>query len=75
MRLKSRDLPSGSRLRHKNGKVVTLERRKTSSDARSNLPYHPGWWLDTGAGLADFIVDDPESEWKLLDMPRVRGAG
>lgn len=40
------------------GEIVTLDRRKDAS-------LTPGWWLrEGGGGLADFVIDDPDSAWE-----------
>jgi len=57
------DLQPGDRLQHKDGKVVELFCRKHPDDGRSNAPFFPGWWLVDGGGLADFVIDEPESDW------------
>lgn len=63
----SADLQPGDRLQHKDGAVVTLNCRKRPDDGRSTTPYHDGWWLMDGGGLADFVIDQPESDWRLID--------
>lgn len=65
--ISSADLRPGTKLRHKNGHVVTLDRRKRPGEERHGLPYHPGWWLrDDAGGLADFVIDADESDWTIL---------
>jgi len=59
----SADLQPGDRLQHADGKVVTLDCRKRPDDGRSNNPFFPGWWLVEGGGLADFVIDEPQSQW------------
>lgn len=64
----SSELQPGDQLRHKDGTVVTLGYRKKPGDDTHGLPFHPGWWLmDAGGGLSDSVIDDPESDWTLLD--------
>ena len=63
----SADLKPGDRLIWRDEKTVTLWCRKRSDDGRSTTPFFPGWWLADGGGLADFVVDDPKSEWRLID--------
>lgn len=59
------DLQPGMQLRYKDGTVVTLDRRKDFS--RDGWP---GWWLrDNAGGLADFVLDDPDSGWTVVEPP------
>lgn len=67
---RSEDLQPGTRLRHRDGKIVTLGRRKTPPDDQHGLPYWPGWWLrDESGGLADFVIDHEDSDWTVLGTP------
>jgi hypothetical protein len=65
-KIRSADLQPGTRLRYRNGEHVVLLHRKREDDERHGLPYHAGWWLRDGGGLADFVIDDPESDWTVL---------
>jgi len=64
----SASLTPGTRLRHKNGHVVTLGRRKVEGEARGlSAIFFPGWWLrGTDGGLADFVIDAENSDWTVL---------
>ena len=75
--IRSADLRPGMRLRYRDGTVVTLARRKSPSDllpetrrGMERLPYHSGWWLRDGGGLADFVLDADESDWTILEDRR-----
>lgn len=65
------DLQPGTRLVHKpTGKTVTLSHRKKPTDTGAVPPFHPGWWLTgTDGGLADFVVDAPDSPWEVAREP------
>jgi hypothetical protein len=59
MTTKSRSLTTGQQVRHKGGDVVTLAGRKFDDS---------GWWLmDNRGGLADCVLDRPDSDWTVLD--------
>lgn len=62
----SEDLKPGMRLRHSDGEEVTLARRKQPSDKHHGLPFHPGWWLVEGGGLADMVIDSSDSGWEVV---------
>lgn len=67
--MRSSELQPGTRLQHADGKIVTLDRRKTRDELRSrcDIPYHPGWRLrDESGGLADFVIDADDSAWTVL---------
>jgi hypothetical protein len=66
---RSADLQPGTKLRYRNTpEIVVLDRRKTPEDDRYRLPFHPGWWLaGTTSGLADFVIDDPDSGWEVIE--------
>lgn len=66
----SRDLQPGTRVSDKRGNTVTLDRRKTINDDHQGLPFHPGWWCREGGGIADFVLDDPNSGWYIDGPPR-----
>lgn len=72
--MRSGELYPGDRLQHADGMVVTLARRKRPSDGCSAIPFHPGWWLTDGGGLADFVIDDPESPWRQYEESSGRSA-
>lgn len=65
-RERSEDLAPGRGLRHRDGKVVTIDRRKTLGDGSAGSPWYPGWWLTDGSGLADFVIDEDDSYWTIL---------
>lgn len=66
----SKDLTPGSKVRYgPRSKPVTLGRRKVIEDydERDRPHFHPGWWIEGEEGrrgLADFVIDDPESPWE-----------
>lgn len=67
----SKDLKPGTRVQHKSGTIVTLDRRKRPGDSEFGLP---GWWLrDEPGGLADIVIDDRESDWTVLAAGGTRG--
>lgn len=65
--MRSRDLRPGDRLQSKDGTVVTLARRKHPDEDHHGLPFHPGWWIEEGGGLADFAIEHPENGWAQYD--------
>lgn len=67
-RVPSADLKPGDRLCHTHGTgmqaadlTVELARRKQAHE--SSLT---GWWLVGGGGLADRVIDDPNSGWTVI---------
>jgi hypothetical protein len=66
--MKSEDLTPGTRLRYKpNGSIAILDRRKDPNDHdASKGRFFPGWWVEGGGGLADFVIDDAESVWEIV---------
>lgn len=65
----SATLAPGTRLRHKDGTVVVLERRKQPGEGSPRLPFFPGWWVRDGGGLADRVIDADDGCWTVLDAP------
>lgn len=65
-RVMSCNLTPGVKLQHRDGKIVTLDRRKDPADHDSKAPFWPGWWIVEGGGLADMVYDAPNSEWEPL---------
>lgn len=62
----SRDLAPGTALRHANGHIVILDRRKSPDDDLHGLPFHAGWWLrDDAGGLSDSVIEELD-EWTVL---------
>jgi len=60
------DLKPGTRLQHRDGAIVTLDRRKNPDENRPGFRYLPGWWVVEGGGLADIVIDDPKSDWRVI---------
>lgn len=71
-RTPSSELTPGTRLRWTGprtqgvGNVAILERRKQHTDNHHGLPFHPGWWVEGGGGLADFVIDAEDSNWEVI---------
>lgn len=67
--VRSIDLTPGTRLRdRRDGHIAVLERRKQRTDIAPHRtrPFHEGWWCVGGGGLADFVIDDPDTNWEVL---------
>lgn len=66
----SRSLTPGTQLQHRDGKIVTLDRRKDRNELAArrtlDMPVHEGWWLTDGSGLADFVIDKEDADWVVL---------
>jgi hypothetical protein len=66
-RVRSSDLQPGTRLQYKpdpDSLPVVLDRRKQTGDSEFGMP---GWWLTDGVGgIADCVIDDPDSDWLVL---------
>lgn len=68
----SADLAPGTRLRwtgpHSDNRpdIAVLERRKKPGDDHHNLPFRPGWWVEGGGGLADYVIDAADSKWEVI---------
>lgn len=65
--MKSVDLQPGTRLQYADGEIAVLDHRKDPNEDHHGLPFHTGWWLRDGGGLADFVIDAPDTDWKVLD--------
>lgn len=66
-RTRSADLAPGTRVQFEDGEIFTLARRKVESDPRGGVPFHPGWWCHGCGGLADFVLDDPDGGWSVIE--------
>lgn len=60
---KSKNLLPGTDVRHVGGgRTVTLDRRKGPGESW----YLPGWWVEGGGGIADLVLDAPNSVWEVV---------
>ena len=63
----SNELRPGTQLRHRDGAMVTLDRRKTAGDNHHGLPFIPGWWVRESGGLADVVIDAEDGQWTVVN--------
>lgn len=72
-RVMSRDLKPGTKLRWTGSpssgrpEIATLARRKSPDEHLRSVPFAPGWWCEDAGGLADYVIDDPDSKWEIID--------
>lgn len=62
----SKDLAVGTIMEHRNGHRVTLDHRKSRTFQQPGEVFHPGWWCTDGSGLADFVIDAEDSDWRVI---------
>jgi hypothetical protein len=69
------ELKPGTVVLHRKGGISVIKERKTAPD---NYP-HPGWWVQGGGGLADFVIDGddfliltPEVVKRIFEMEKPR---
>lgn len=65
----SKDLLPGTRMKHRDGAIATLTRRKSPEER----DFKPGWWCEEGGGLADTVIDADDGMWEVLEIPKRDG--
>lgn len=70
-RVRSVDLTPGTVMEHRDsGHRVTLSHRKKPGDSDFGKS---GWWNTDGSGLADIVIDDKDSPWRVYRVSDTRG--